>query len=480
MPTMKHIFFAIAVSAVSAASVLAQGVRLPSGAQYRKTGIHNANQVRTVFGNWGVIAQPCQGGPRGAWKYDNDGYLGDASPFIGAEVNWHGSKFYSVETCPVNRPTTLADQDPRSGKPWTMEPVAGYFNANGQNLAISTDITSWPPFWPDKLGDASDPGWKGSWNGYFGKKATADQESYYVMDDNNDDRFNYNYNNPYGVSFKPDSRDTTRNGLGLQVSVRGLQWAQFLAKDNIFWLYEITNTGTTDYSRMVFGMLIGTYVGVTGCDDSPQEYNNDWSFYDVTTNVTYTGNYPANEMRDPLWVGPVGMVGYAFLESPGNPYDGIDNDGDADTVTAALSAPYFSAADFDTTTIHAGDQIVLIDTNYVRSLYTVPSVDSVLVHTRGLYQWIFPGKTKVVEGNILYTDTGSAYVNPNALDGVDNNFNGLIDENYFIHFHQIKKSRTTTLLDILRPVRHIDYIHGFGTSPYSMIDEKRDDQIDNN
>ncbi len=141
------------------------------------------------------------------------------------------------------------------------------------------------------------------------------------MDDNVDVRFNFALNNARGIAFKPDSRNLSRNGLALEVRVRAMQWAQFLAQDNIFWLYEIANTGTTSYDRAVFGMLVGTYVGVTGSDGSPQEYDDDWSFYDVYTNITYTGDFDRSTLRNPRWNQrfPVGMVGYAFLESPGNP-----------------------------------------------------------------------------------------------------------------------------------------------------------------
>ena len=228
-----------------------------SGSQFRRTAVHNGNQVRTVFGNWGVIGQPSTSGPRGAWKNDNNGYLGDVSPFVGADVKWLDTTFRSVVTCPISRPALNQDINPLTGKPWTFEPVGGYNNANQTKIAMSTDKNSWPPSWPDKLNDLTDPGWKGSWNGYFGKRASADQESYFVMDDNNDERFNLASNNTRGIAFHSDSTDPSRNGLGLSVSVRGLQWSQFLAKDNIFWLYEIRNTSTTNYNRVVFGMLVG-------------------------------------------------------------------------------------------------------------------------------------------------------------------------------------------------------------------------------
>ena len=47
-----------------------------SGRQFRRTGIHNGNLVRTVYGNWGVVGQPGNKGPRGAWLHDNNGYIG--------------------------------------------------------------------------------------------------------------------------------------------------------------------------------------------------------------------------------------------------------------------------------------------------------------------------------------------------------------------------------------------------------------------
>lgn len=454
-----------------------------SGTEFERTAVHNGNQVRTVFGNWGVIGQPANKGPRGAWKSDNNGYLGDVSPLIGAEVGWQDTVFHSVVTCPFRptyRPTAIRDEDPLTGKYWTFEPVGGYLNANQERIAMSTDRNSWPPEWPDKLNDPSDPGWKGSWNGYFGKRISADQESYFVMDDNNDERFNAAANNPRRIAFKPDGNNTARNGLALEVRVRGLQWAQFLAKDNIFWLYEITNTGTTNYNRAVFGMLVGTYCGVTGTDDNPREFDDDWSFYDVVTNITYTGDFGRNVNRNPLWIGRIGMVGYAFLESPGNPFDGIDNDGDADTLLGS-TAPLFVQTRFDSTLIMAGMQLVLIRDDFSRYAFTVPN-DTVTVYTRGKYTLIRPGITKVAEGNIVRDFQGNESINRNSYDGIDNDFDGVIDENYYLHYRQIKRTRTTppvTLIDVLRPVRYIDHISNLGTNPLSSIDEKRNDLIDN-
>ena len=67
------------------------------------------------------------------------------------------------------------------------EPIPGYLNPNSQKIAISDDNSTWPLNWPDKADDTNDPGWAGSWNGFFGKNQfNAQQEIFYkVSDDKN-------------------------------------------------------------------------------------------------------------------------------------------------------------------------------------------------------------------------------------------------------------------------------------------------------
>jgi len=455
-----------------------------SGREFRRFGIHNGNLVRTVFGNWGVVAQPGDKGPRGSWIHDNNGYIGDVSPLVGAQIttlDTSGNEvtFHSVVTCPIQRPWECPEENPVTGTPWTFEPLAGYINEAQERVAMSTDAASWPPTWPDKGTDPDDPGWPGSWNGFFGKDVQyIQQESYYLMNDKHDEEFNYVQNNAWNVEFNPDSTDSGANGLGLRVKVRGMQWQQFLAQDCLFWLYEITNTSTTDYSKVVFGMLVGTYVGVTGTDDRPQEYDDDWSFFDVNQDITYTGDFDNNTSRNPSWSGPVGMVGYAFLESPGNSFDGIDNDGDFDNYPMSAYAPLFQEDSFDSTVIDVDDIVILIDKNYGRSEYKIPTEDTVIVQTRGTAVTILPGVTKLSEGNVLLLQ-GFETVNPNAYDGIDNDLDGLIDENYFLHYRQRRVDQEGNILfDILNPRAYVDYLNGVGLTN-TMIDERRDDGIDN-
>ncbi|MFA5833387.1 MAG: hypothetical protein WDA22_07920 [Bacteroidota bacterium] len=452
-----------------------------SGSQYYRSAVHNANRVKTVFGNWGVIGQPTDTRPRGSWIFSANGYIGDVSLIVGAEVKTGATKFHSVVTSPVSRPASTFDTDDKSGggKHWTFMPVSGYFNPAKQSIAMSDDQSTWPTSWPDKLNDALDPGWQGSWNGYFGKRASANQESYVVMDDNNDVRFNFAANNTDGIAFKPDSTNLLRNGLGLTVKVRGLQWSQFLAQDNIFWLYEITNTSTTNYDRATFGMLVGTLVGVTGSQNF-NEYDDDWSFYDVNENINYTGDFDRNCSRNPFWQGSVGMVGYAFLESPGNPFDGIDNDGDVDKKVIGSPTALYVATDFDSTLINTGDKVVLIANDFSRQVVTVGSTP-ITYTTRGGTVSVTPGVTRLAEGNVI-TVSNLPVINPNAYDGIDNDLDGVIDENVYLHYRQVKLSDDTppkTLIDILRPLRHIAYNPVFNGGPFSMIDERRDDFQDN-
>ena len=474
----KRLCILLSMVLLSANFTLAQ-----SGREFRRSAIMRGNLVKTVYGNWGVIGQPDEKGSRGAWIYDNNGYIGDVSPLVGVEVTAPDTAgkmvtFHSVITCPISRPTLNNEQSPK-GEAWTFEPKSGFFNELQQGVALYSDPESWPAIWPDKLADVDDPGWPGSWNGFFGKTTTASEETYFVMDDNKDEEFNNPEFNKWGVAFKPDSMNVLRNGMGIEVKVRAMQWRDFLAQDNIFWLYEITNKSKVDYAQVVFGMLVGTYVGVSSTEDY-QEYEDDYSFYDVEEDIVFTADFDDDVSRNPLWKGDVGVVGYAFLESPGNEKDGIDNDGDSDiNPNAPATGPYFTEEDFQPRTVDEEDVLIIIDNKYNRTQTIVPD-DAISVITRGMTQpvEVEPGFTKLVEGNVIRRD-GVDIVNPNAYDGIDNDFDGLIDENYYLHYRQYRVDQNgNVLINKLSPVRHVDYISGLGANDL-LIDEGRVDGIDN-
>jgi hypothetical protein len=154
---------------------------------------------------------------------------------------------------------------PYTNRQMRFEPRPGFFQADpsinqGRSPALSNDPRTWPDYWPDRTNDPDDPGWRQSWDGYFGKRPAADQESYTVMDDQAFDAW---------PAYIPDSRDPTRRGLGLRVEVRGFQWANPQAGNVIFWHYDITNESTTDYDDdVIFGLYMDSGVGgsAISCD----------------------------------------------------------------------------------------------------------------------------------------------------------------------------------------------------------------------
>ena len=57
-----------------------------SGNQYHRSAVMDGNNIKTVIGNWGVIGQPGDKGPRSAWLYPTNGYIGDESILLGLEL----------------------------------------------------------------------------------------------------------------------------------------------------------------------------------------------------------------------------------------------------------------------------------------------------------------------------------------------------------------------------------------------------------
>jgi len=446
----------------------------------RRPGIHNGNQVKTVFNNSAVIAQPGDEGPRAAWKFEGNGYVGDVSPLIGVRIpikdyNNNGvlDTLVSVVITSVSRPgggDFGGDGDGFLG----FEPIPGFFNDQidtiGKGVAMSHQPETWPLSWPDQPNWLDENG-NVEWNGFFGRgQLNADQESYFMMDDNNDDKMFRT------IGFLPDANDPTRKGQALRVTGRGLQWNNFLAQDVIFWLYEIHNIGTETYDQTVFGTLVGTYVGGDG-----DEWNDDASFFDIRESITYSWDFDGNirPSANPRWLptpNDVGYVAYAFLESPGNQFDGIDNDGDNVNFT---SAKFFEETDFAPRTVQSGEKLILIDKDtFERSEFIMPATTTT-VTSMGQEFELIPGTTVLAEGNLINTSRGPV-LNKNASDNLDNDLDGLIDENYQVHYRQYKVDEKSgvVLIDTLNPVQYNDYMSNVNAHN-DMIDESRSDLIDN-
>jgi hypothetical protein len=303
-----------------------------------RSGTHDAANIRTVFHNFGMVGDyPLDPGnadlsvfhsvevPKGTGMNYGDGI----TPFVLAKVRLtNGQDVYIMETGFRERQA----ESPYTERIMRFEPRPGYFESDpsqnvGRSIAISGDPRTWPPSWPDRATDPDDPGWAGAWNGYFGKRAAADQESFSVMDDD--------FYDAWKPFWYPDSRDTTRAGLGLKIGVRGFQWANPQAGNVIFWHYDITNEGTTEYDdNVVFGLYMDSGVGgpLLSCDGD-HESDDDNAFFDRSTglNLVYTWD-GFGTGRDLISnCSRTGYLGYAYLETPGNPFNGGDDDRDGVT-----------------------------------------------------------------------------------------------------------------------------------------------------
>jgi hypothetical protein len=331
----RAVAFAAALWASSAAAQLQPTVppELRGRIDAERSGLHDANNIRTIFWNFGMVGDyPADPGgvdlstfhsvevPRGTGMNYSDGI----TPFVLAKIRTvDGQDVYLMETGFRERQAL----SPRFNRVMRFEPRPGWFEANpdsnpARSPAISNDPRTWPDQWPDKTGDPDDPGWAGSWNGYFGKRPAADQESFFVLDDEFYDAHLY----------YPDARDSSRHGLGLRVEARGFQWANPQAANVIFWHYDITNEGTVDYiDNVIFGLYMDSGVGgsLLSCDGI-FESDDDNAFFDRNAglNLVYTWDVNGRGRDRRSACSPTGYLGYAYLETPGNPFDGVDNDED--------------------------------------------------------------------------------------------------------------------------------------------------------
>ncbi len=271
-----------------------------------RSGLMDGNLVSTVYYNFGEVAD-WQNQPTlsGVWpKGTNHTYVDGVAIIVQAETKDPAGRIIH----PLETNYYEYTRHDNAGITYGWWPLPGYTSRTSKTPAQSTDPTSWPDSWPDRPSD-----WNGAWNGFFGKNIlNADLESFFVFDDNEDRE--YILKN----GFYPDADDPTRGGLAMQVRARGFQWSQVLAEDVIFWYYEITNMGTTDYPKTLFAQYVDW--GIGGHDNS----SNNAGSYNKQLNISYSWSTVA--YGSPGQWSPVGYCGYAFLESPGISDDRIDND----------------------------------------------------------------------------------------------------------------------------------------------------------
>ena len=285
----------------------------------RRSDVIDGNNIRATITNW---AQTANSGSPGDFQFEwpkntNRIYVALTQLWVGAEVvdEQTGEPLWIVEVSDFRR--NPVDEN----RSWTFEPIKGYVNPAGRSLGIaqSDEPDSWPPFWPDKADDLEDPGWVGSWNGFFGKNIfNADQEFFYKVGDDQYDRY---------PNYFPDSTDLSRKGLGLVTEVRTMAWSQILIDDVVFLLHAIKNDGTKDLERVGFSAWLADLVGGDSSDDIP--------FFDIIEDVAFMTDADGVG-TEPFGTDPVGVASFSFLETPGNSLDRIDNDADGTTIADCL------------------------------------------------------------------------------------------------------------------------------------------------
>ncbi len=307
------------------------------GHEHRRSGIHDGNNILTIFFNYGNFGNWFEDSNRlqsGIWpKGSGHSYFAEFCPFVGAEVyDGYGQRRHIFSDGLGH--TGRADMAPGGEYQYCFEPLPGYFDPNQDYIAMvnakgsedndgpdgipahmgSEDDDgkpdSWPTVWPDK------PDWVDPrtgvpfWNGQYGAYARASQESYFRMNDDANDEF----------YFFPDPADSSKRGLGLEVEVRGYQWADPQAEDILIFTYWITNTGEYLYEKTIFGMYGDADIG------EQEDNSDDLSQFNKDEDIVYQWD---KDLYSPADGGfSPGYFGWKFLESPGNPHDGIDNDGD--------------------------------------------------------------------------------------------------------------------------------------------------------
>ncbi|RQW08923.1 hypothetical protein EH222_05010, partial [candidate division KSB1 bacterium] len=222
------------------------------------------------------------------------------------------------------------DRDPTGTVEWGLYPVFGYFDEFSETPAMSNLPESWPPAgWP-AAGNGTI--WPGEWNGRFGRGVMkADLESYFVVNDAHDQEYlgpedEVKYYPRPGVRIGDKKADVTIQrglpwgGIGIRVQARGFQWSNPSAQDAIFWEYSIANISDYDLPEMYFGLYTDNAVGGESADGA-----DDIAYYNKDLNMCYSWDLdgiPVGGGVEP------GVYGLAYLESPGIPADGIDNDRD--------------------------------------------------------------------------------------------------------------------------------------------------------
>jgi hypothetical protein len=293
-----------------------------TGNEDRKSFFMNGNNISVEIENYGGIA-PGFGGIREItnliWR--DAPYIFQFCPIVGASVVDTAGNRIHIITDGMNDydRAGLREIDPATGLKWQWQPLPGYADPDQPNIAsnpaFDSDRDGKPDSWPrdwynETLGQYV-------WPGYLVQgENNADLEAFWAMDDRDNKEFPY----------FPFVNDPSKQGLGVQIDGRAFQWSNSLAANAIFFVWSITNVSDTPLDSVMFGIYGDPDVGGEDNDDDNGLFISPFD----TTIPLYSRNMVY--FFDPDGIGDqgreLGYLGCKFLESPGNPTDGIDNDGD--------------------------------------------------------------------------------------------------------------------------------------------------------
>ncbi|OGU76380.1 MAG: hypothetical protein A2W11_13910 [Ignavibacteria bacterium RBG_16_35_7] len=294
----------------------------------------NGNNVAVEIWNYGGIGPGLPGDALRdilglVWR--DAPYIFQFSPIIGASVPNAlnpSNKFHIISDGLYDfSQAGLRDENTSIDHQYWWQPLPGFADPNqdliASNPTFDSDRDGKPDSWPREWYNATLGEYV--WPGYLVQgENNADLEVLWSMDDRE--------NNEFGIDnqvaqYFPFVNDSARSGLGIQVLGRGFQWANSLASNSIFFQWSLTNVSDKPLDKVVFGIYGDPDLG--GNDDN----QDDNGLFIPPTNMNIPV-YARNMVYffDPDGVGelnvPLGYLGCKFLESPGNPVDGIDNDGD--------------------------------------------------------------------------------------------------------------------------------------------------------
>ncbi len=298
-----------------------------TGDEDRKPYFMNGNNVAVEIENYGGIA-PGFGSIREitnlVWR--DAPYIFQFCPIVGGSVVTETGERIHIISDGMNDYdfAGLREIDPATGLKWQWQPLSGYADPNqpyiASNPAFDANRDGKPDSWPRE--------WYNStlgeyvWPGYLVQgENNADLEAFWAMDDRDNREFKY----------YPFPNDTLRRGLGIQIDGRAFQWSNSLAANAIFFVWSITNVSEKNLDTLLFGIYGDPDIGYFGRGTSEPSDDNGFFISPFDTTVPL---YSRNMVYfwDPDGIGdlglPLGYLGCKFLESPGNPNDGIDNDGD--------------------------------------------------------------------------------------------------------------------------------------------------------